>query len=50
MIFTPKERFTNLKRPMCDEKLLARYNYDEFIPEKFEPWFELRPPIRQPGA
>ncbi len=25
---------------MSDSKLLTRYNYDEFIPEKFEPWRE----------
>jgi hypothetical protein len=23
---------------MSDDSLIARYNYDEFIPEKFEPW------------
>jgi hypothetical protein len=32
---------------MQDSELLARYNYDEFIPEKFEPWlnFEASPPL-----
>lgn len=30
-----------------NNELLARYNYDEFIPEKFEPWlnFEASPPL-----
>lgn len=30
-----------------NDDLLARYNYDEFIPEKFEPWlnFEVSPPL-----
>ncbi len=23
---------------MADTDLLARYNYDAFVPEKFEPW------------
>ena len=23
---------------MSDDSLVARYNYDEFVPEKFEPW------------
>ena len=23
---------------MTDDKLLERYNYDEFVPEKFLPW------------
>lgn len=29
------------------EELVARYNYDEFVPEKFEPWlnFEASPPL-----
>ncbi len=32
---------------MRDPDLLARYNYDEFVPEKFEPWlnFEASPPL-----
>jgi hypothetical protein len=31
--------------------LLSRYNYDEFIPAKFEPWmnFEASPPLGQPA-
>jgi hypothetical protein len=31
------------------EELLTGYNYDEFIPEKFEPWlkFEASPPLGQ---
>jgi hypothetical protein len=31
--------------------LLNRYNYDEFIPEKFEPWmrFDESPFLGQPG-
>jgi hypothetical protein len=31
------------------EELLIGYNYDEFIPEKFEPWlkFEASPPLGQ---
>lgn len=34
-----------------DEQLLARYNYDEFVPEKFEPWlnFAASPPLGYPG-
>ena len=36
---------------MSDNKLLERYNYDEFIPEKFEPWlnFEASPALGRPG-
>ncbi len=36
---------------MHDSDLLARYNYDEFVPEKFEPWlnFESSPPLGQPA-
>lgn len=36
---------------MHDEELLARYNYDEFVPEKFEPWlnFASSPPLGYPG-
>ncbi|RMH17374.1 MAG: hypothetical protein D6696_15880 [Acidobacteria bacterium] len=32
---------------MHDPELLTRYNYDEFVPEKFEPWmrFEESPPL-----
>ena len=31
--------------------LLIRYNYDEFIPEKFTPWmrFEESPPLGEPA-
>ena len=30
-----------------DNDLLERYNYDEFVPEKFEPWmtFDDSPPL-----
>lgn len=36
---------------MTDADLVRRYNYDEFIPAKFEPWmrFESSPPLGQPG-
>jgi hypothetical protein len=36
---------------MTDEELTARYNYDEFIPTKFEPWlnFEASPPLGTPA-
>ncbi len=36
---------------MTDADLVRRYNYDEFIPAKFEPWmrFENSPPLGQPG-
>lgn len=36
---------------MNDDDLLRRYNYDEFIPAKFEPWlnFEASPPLGQPA-
>jgi hypothetical protein len=32
---------------MEDQDLIARYNYDEFVPEKFEPWmnFDHSPPL-----
>ncbi len=32
---------------MDQEALLARYNYDEFVPAKFEPWmnFAASPPL-----
>ena len=34
---------------MTDTNLLARYNYDAFVPEKFEPWmnFDASPPLGQ---
>jgi len=34
---------------MADPDLLARYNYDAFVPEKFEPWmnFDASPPLGQ---
>jgi hypothetical protein len=34
---------------MQNNDLIARYNYDEFIPTKFEPWmnFEKSPPLGQ---
>lgn len=36
---------------MTDHELLARYNYDSFVPEKFEPWmrFHESPPLGQVG-
>lgn len=36
---------------MADEQQLAKYNYDAFIPEKFEPLmrFHLSPPLGQPA-
>ncbi len=36
---------------MSDPDLLTRYNYDEFIPEKFQPWlnFEASPPLGEPA-
>ncbi len=36
---------------MPDSDLLARYNYDEFIPAKFEPWmnFENSPALGVPA-
>ena len=35
---------------MSDLNLVARYNYDEFIPEKFRPWlnFEASPALGDP--
>lgn len=32
---------------MEDQDLIVRYNYDEFVPEKFEPWmkFDESPPV-----
>jgi hypothetical protein len=34
---------------MADPDPLARYNYDAFVPEKFEPWmnFDASPPLGQ---
>lgn len=36
---------------MSEHDLLARYNYDEFVPAKFEPWlnFAESPPLGQPA-
>jgi hypothetical protein len=36
---------------MTDADLLTRYNYDAFVPEKFEPWmrFDQSPLLGQPG-
>lgn len=36
---------------MSDPELLARYNYDAFVPAKFEPWmrFEESPPLGKVG-
>jgi hypothetical protein len=36
---------------MADSDLVQRYNYDEFVPEKFEPWlnFEAGPALGQPA-
>lgn len=36
---------------MTNADLTARYNYDEFVPEKFEPWlrFDASPPVGQPA-
>jgi hypothetical protein len=36
---------------MADDDLLFRYNYDEFVPEKFQPWlnFAGSPPLGQPA-
>ncbi len=36
---------------MTDTDLLARYNYDEFVPTKFEPWlrFDHSPPLGGPA-
>lgn len=35
---------------MSDADILTRYNYDAFVPEKFEPWmrFDESPPLGQP--
>ncbi len=34
---------------MTDPDLLSRYNYDEFVPAKFQPWLNFRasPPLGQ---
>ncbi|MBN1666801.1 MAG: hypothetical protein JW862_06920 [Anaerolineales bacterium] len=34
-----------------DPDLVSRYNYDEFIPAKFEPWmnFDLSPVLGEPA-
>lgn len=36
---------------MDEADLLARYNYDAFVPEKFESWmrFDASPPLGQPA-
>lgn len=36
---------------MSDADLLSRYNYEAFVPEKFEPWmrFDQSPPLGQPA-
>jgi hypothetical protein len=36
---------------VSNDDLLSKYNYDEFIPEKFERWlnFEASPPLGQPA-
>lgn len=36
---------------MVDRDLIARYNYDEFIPAKFEPWmnFDSSPKLGEPA-
>ena len=36
---------------MTDTDLPSRYNYDEFVPAKFEPWlrFDSSPPLGQPA-
>lgn len=35
----------------ADQELISRYNYDEFVPAKFEPWmkFEASPLLGQPA-
>ncbi len=50
-IFTRKENSTNPDCMMSDNHLLARYNYDEFVPEKFSPWmnFSNSPPLGYPA-
>ena len=36
---------------MRDPDAVTKYNYDEFIPEKFQPWlnFEASPPLGDPA-
>lgn len=36
---------------MSNQDLLVRYNYDEFVPAKFEPWmrFDESPPLGKPA-
>ena len=36
---------------MDDASLVARYNYDKFVPANFQPWmnFEKSPPLGQPA-
>lgn len=36
---------------MSDPDLISRYNYDEFIPAKFEPWmnFDSSPALGEPA-
>jgi hypothetical protein len=36
---------------VSDTDLITRYNYDEFIPAKFEPWmrFDSSPAVGEPG-
>lgn len=36
---------------MTDTDLLVRYNYDEFVPAKFEPWmnFDSSPKLGEPA-
>ena len=36
---------------MSNQELLTRYNYDSFVPEKFEPWmrFHESPPLGTRG-
>ena len=36
---------------MTEQDLIARYNYDEFVPAKFEPWlnFDASPPLGAPA-
>jgi len=36
---------------MDDSDLVSRYNYDEFVPSKFQPWmrFDASPPLGQPA-
>ena len=36
---------------MTETDLITRYNYDEFVPHKFQQWlnFEASPPLGQPA-